>query len=168
MTVPWESSGVKALDGRRITPGRTGTGGRAITRAVASEHRKRREMCFRRQPVSGVLEEPTHCSNEEGHGSRDLSGHGTCFSSRRRGDGTCERSTDPKQGRSRWQPIPGRRAKASGITNVLGKAGGAIETGGSGRSSDEERDNRTLSERRARGPRWLLKWPEAGPVENTG
>jgi hypothetical protein len=58
--------------------------------------------------------------------------------------------------------------KASGITNVLGKAGGAIETGGSGRSSEEERDNRTLSEQRTRGPRWLLKWPEAWLVENAG
>jgi hypothetical protein len=52
--------------------------------------------------------------------------------------------------------------EASCITNVLGKAGGAVETDGSGRSSEEERDNRTLSERRTRGLRWLLKWPEAG------
>jgi len=37
-----------------------------------SEHCKRREMSSRRKPVSGELEEPTHCSNEEGHGSRDL------------------------------------------------------------------------------------------------
>ncbi len=79
---------------------------------------------------------------------------------------------DPKQGRSRQQPRAGRRAKASCITNALGKSGGAGETGGSGRSSEDGRDMITLSERRARGSRWSLKWPEAGwltmPAEHAG
>src|SRR5271167_3836553 len=110
--------------------------------------------------MSGVVEEPTHYMDEEGQGSRDSSGIWTCFSSRRRGDGTRRRSADPKQGRSRQQPGPGRRAKASCITNALGNSGGAGETGGSGRSSEDERDMTTLSERRARGSRWLLDWPD--------
>jgi hypothetical protein len=43
------------------------------------------------------------------------------------------------------------------------KSGGAGETGGSGRSSGDERDTITRSERRARGRRWsLLSEPEAG------
>jgi hypothetical protein len=114
----------------------------------------------------GTLEEPTHCFVEEGDGSRDSSGIWTCFSSRRRGDGTRGRSADPKQGRSRRQPRPGRRAEASCITNVLGKSGGAGETDGSGRSSEDERDTITLSEQRARGSRWSPQWPEAGLDEN--
>jgi hypothetical protein len=120
----------------------------------------------------GTLEEPTHCFVEEGDGGRDSAGIWTCPSSRRRGDGTRGRNADPKQGRSRRQPRPCRRAKAFCITNVLGKSGGAGETGGSGRSSGDERDMTTLSERRARGSRWLLEWPEAGwltmPAEDAG
>jgi hypothetical protein len=51
---------------------------------------------------------------------------------------------------------------ASCITNVLGKSGGVVETGGSGRSSEDGRDMITLSEQRARGSRRSLSWPEAG------
>ena len=114
----------------------------------------------------GIVGEPTHSFDEEGDGSRDSSGIWTCFSSRRRGDGTCGRSTDPKQGRSRRQPRPDRRAKAACITKDLGKSGGAGETGGSGRSSGDEGDTITLSEQRARGPRWLLERARGGLVEN--
>ena len=35
-----------------------------------------------------------------------------------------------------------------------------------GPDSVEGRDNITLPEQRARGPRWLLEWPEAGLVDN--
>jgi hypothetical protein len=66
-----------------------------------------------------------------------------CSSSWRRGDGTSGRSTDPKQGRSRGQPRPGRRAQTHGITSKPGKSVGVVETGGSGRRSDERRDNTT-------------------------
>jgi hypothetical protein len=83
-------------------------------------------------------------------------------SSRRRGDGTYGRSTDPKQGRSRGQPRAGCGAKTRGITSDPGKAAGVSETGGSGRSSEEERDNITRSEPRTRGPWWLQRKPEAG------
>jgi hypothetical protein len=113
----------------------------------------------------GVVEEPTHFRSEEGHGSRGSRGYGPCFSSRRRGDGTRGRSADPKQGRCRPRPRPSRRARTPCITNELGKSGGAVETGGSGRSSVDGGDNITSSERRARGSRWsLLSEPEAGWV----
>jgi hypothetical protein len=92
-------------------------------------------------------------------GRRDPLGYGLS-SSRRKGDGTQRRSTDLKQGRSRRQPRPGRRAKTCGITSGPGKAAGANETGGSGRSSEEERDNTTRSEPRTRGPGWS---PRGGP-----
>ena len=70
------------------------------------------------------LEEPTHCSNEEGHGGRAASGIWPCVSSRRRGDGTCGKSPGPKQGRSRRQPRPSRRARAPRITKrFLGSQG---------------------------------------------
>jgi hypothetical protein len=83
-------------------------------------------------------------------------------SSRRRGGGTQRRSGDPKQGRSRRQPRPGRRAKTRRITSAPGKAVGVSETGGSGRSSAEEGDNTTRSEPRTRGPWWSQRRPEAG------
>ena len=89
------------------------------------------------------------------------------FSSRRRDDGTWGRSTDPKWGRSRGQPRPGRRAKTRGITSHTGKSAGVVETGGSGRTSEDEWDNRTHSEQRTRGLRWLFTEPEAGGVDNT-
>jgi hypothetical protein len=82
-------------------------------------------------------------------------------SSRRRGDGTEGRSVDPKQGRSRRQPRPGRRAQTCGITSGPGKSVGGVETGGSGRSSEDGRDNRTLPEPRPRGLRWSSHRPEA-------
>ena len=83
-------------------------------------------------------------------------------SSRRRGDGTQGRSVDLKQGRSRRQPRPGRRAQTCGITSAPGKSVGVVETGGSGRSSEDGRDNRTLLEPRTRGLRWSSDCPEAG------
>ena len=83
-------------------------------------------------------------------------------SSRRRGDGTPGRSVDPQQGRSRGQPRPGRRAQTYRRTRVPGKSTGAIEIGGSGRRSDDGRDNSILQERRTRGPRWSWQPPEAG------
>ena len=52
--------------------------------------------------------------------------------------------------------------KASCITNELGKSGGVVETGASGRSSGDGRDMITLPEQRARGSRWLLSWPAVG------
>ena len=82
-------------------------------------------------------------------------------SSRRRGDGTPGRSVDSKQGRSRRQPRPGRRAQTYGITSAPGKSVGVGETGGSGRSSKDGRDNRTLLEPRTRGLRWWSHCPEA-------
>ena len=88
-------------------------------------------------------------------------------SSRRRGDGTQGRSVDPKQGRSRRQPRAGCRAQTRGITSAPGKSVGVVETGGSGRRSEDGRDNRTLLERRTRGLRWLFREPEAGGVDHT-
>ena len=82
-------------------------------------------------------------------------------SSRRRGDGTQGRSVVAKQGRSRRQARPGRRAQTCGITSAPGKSVGVVETGGSGRSSEDGRDNKTLLEPRPRGLRWLSHWPEA-------
>lgn len=84
-----------------------------------------------------------------------------CSSSRRRGDGTEGRSVDLKQGRSRRQPRPGRRAETRGITSAPGKSVGVVETGGSGRSSNDGGDNRTLLEPRTRGLRWSSCRPEA-------
>jgi hypothetical protein len=55
-----------------------------------------------------------------------------------------------------------RRAKTSGITSEPGKSGGAVEIRGSGHSSEEARDSRTLAERRTRGSRWLSNRLEAG------
>jgi hypothetical protein len=111
--------------------------------------------------VLGEVEEPTPCSVEEGLGERGKTG-APRPSSRRRGDGTQRRSGDPKQGRSRRQPRPGRRAKTHCITSAPGKAVGVSETGGSGRSSQEEWDNTTRSEPRTRGPWWSQRRPEAG------
>ena len=90
-----------------------------------------------------------------------------CFSSRRRDDGTQGRSVDSKWGRSRGQPRLGRRAKTCRITSDPGKSAGVGETGGSGRSSEEGRDNITRPEPRTRGLRWLFIKPEAGGVDNT-
>ena len=87
-------------------------------------------------------------------------------SSRRMGDGTHGRIVDPKQGRSRWQPRSGRRAKTRRITSDPGKSVGAVETGGSGRSSGDARDTITLAEQRTRGPRWSLERPEAWSADN--
>src|SRR5215471_11526622 len=89
-----------------------------------------------------------------------------CSSSRRRGDGTEGRSVVAKQGRSRRQPRPGRRAQTRGITSAPGKSVGVVETGGSGRRSVEGRDNTTLLEQRTRGLRWSCRAPEAGGVDN--
>src|SRR5262249_59501828 len=86
----------------------------------------------------------------------------THASSRRRGGGTYGRSVVTKQGRSRGQPRPGRRAQTRGITRDAGKSTGVVETGGSGRRSVEGRDNRTLPEQRTRGLRWSCRAPEAG------
>src|SRR4029450_5609633 len=91
----------------------------------------------------------------------------THTSSRRRGGGTYGRSVVTKQGRSRGQPRPGRRAKTRGITRQSGKSTGVVETGGSGRRSVEGRDNITLPEQRTRGLRWSSRAPEAGGVDNT-
>lgn len=82
-------------------------------------------------------------------------------SSRRRGDSTQGRSVDSKQGRSRRQPRPGRRAQTCGRTSAPGKSVGVVETGGSGRSSEDGRDNRTLLEPRTRGLRWWAHCPAA-------
>jgi hypothetical protein len=112
------------------------------------------------------MEEPTPCSVEEGLGERGKTGVPRP-SSRRRGDGTHRRSGDPKQGRSRRQPRSGRRAKTRRITSAPGKAVGVGETGGSGRSSEEEWDNITRSEPRTRGPGWSSRRPEAGWSEKS-
>ena len=112
VTFPRESSGRKSSAAGDVSPGRIGPGGRATARAVASRTPMVSvETLARLKPMSGLLEEPTHLGNEEGDRSRDASGIGTCFSSRRRGDGTRGRSADPTWGRSRRQPRPGRRAR---------------------------------------------------------
>jgi hypothetical protein len=112
VTFPRESSGRKSSAAGDVSPGRIGPGGRATARAVASRTPMVSvETLARLKPMSGLLEEPTHLGNEEGDRSRDASGIGTCFSSRRRGDGTRGRSADPKWGRSRRQPRPDRRAR---------------------------------------------------------
>ncbi len=87
-------------------------------------------------------------------------------SSRRMGSGTHGRTTDPKQGRSRGQPKSGRRAKTCRITRDPGKSAGVFETGGSGCSSVDARDNTTLAEQRTRGSRRLLERPEAWSADN--
>ena len=115
---------------------------------------------------SGHEEEPTPCFVEEGPGQRGQTGV-LRASSRRRGDGTQRRSTDPKQGRSRRQPRPGRRARTCGITSGPGKAAGVDETGGSGRSSEERRNSIPLQERRTRGPWWSRRTPGPGWEDQT-
>ena len=134
--------------------------GRSMKRTL-----QRREQTPDGNWCRGTTEEPTPCSVEEGQGQRGETG-GPRSSSRRRGDGTCGRSTNPKQGRSRGQPRAGCRAKTRGITSEPGKAAGVSETGGSGRSSKEERDNTTRSEPRTRGLWWSPRRPEAGWSEN--
>ncbi len=91
----------------------------------------------------------------------------THLSCRRMERGTYGRRVAANQGRSRWQPRSGRRAKTCGITSAPGKSAGAVETGGSGRSSTDIRDNITLAEPRTRGLRWLCNEPEVGGVDNT-
>jgi hypothetical protein len=81
--------------------------------------------------------------------------------------GTQGRSAETKQGRSRGQPRLGRRAKTQRITSDPGKSVGVLETGGSGRRSDEEWDNRTHLGQRTRGLRGSFNQPEAGGVDNT-
>jgi hypothetical protein len=168
VTFSRESSGQKSSAAGERSSGRIGTGGRATTRAVAARTPDLRaetmgpdgSRCWEcwRSRLTALLRK----AMETGWPA----GIGPWLSSRRRGDGTCGRSADPKQGRSRRQPRPDRRAKATCITNELGKSGGAGETGGSGRSSGDEGDTITLSEQRARGPRWLLERARGGLVEN--
>ena len=168
VTFSRESSGEKSSAAGERSSGRIGTGGRATTRAVAARTPDLRAEtmgpdgsrcweCWRSRLIALLRK-----AMETGWPA----GIGPWLSSRRRGDGTCGRSADPKQGRSRRQPRPDRRAKAACITNELGKSGGAGETGGSGRSSGDEGDMITLSEQRARGPRWLLERARGGLVEN--
>src|SRR4030095_11514027 len=112
--LPRESSGNRKSPRRPesdVSPGRIGPGGRATARAVARRTLVEASKCPPTEAEVGIVGEPTHSFDEEGDGSRDSSGIWTCFSSRRRGDGTCGRSTDPKQGRSRSQPRPSRRAR---------------------------------------------------------
>ncbi len=97
-------------------------------------------------------------------------GLGTCTrsSSRRKGDGTYGRISDPKQGRSWRQPRSGRRARIRCISSDTVKSAGVSKIGGSGCSSEDGRDNRTPPEQRPRGPRWPLERPKVRPVDNTG
>ena len=81
--------------------------------------------------------------------------------------GTQGRSAETKQGRSRGQPRLGRRAKTQRITSDPGKSVGVLETGGAGRRSEDEWDNRTHLEQRTRGLRGSLQEPAAGGVDNT-
>ncbi len=92
----------------------------------------------------------------------------THLSCRRMERGTYGRSAAANQGRSRRQPRPGRRAKTRCITRDPGKSARVFETGGSGCSSDDGRDNITLPEQRPRGPRWPFEWPEAESADNAG
>ena len=101
-------------------------------------------------------------------GSGKVWGHAPESSSRRMGDGTYGRIVDPKQGRSWRQPTSGRRAKTRCISSNTVKGAGVTKTGGSGRSSDEVRDNITLAEPRPRGPRWPFERPETWSVDNAG
>ena len=111
----------------------------------------------RREPIpsetdGGTVEEPTSLDEGEGlWGSGKDWGFAPELSSRRRGDGTCGRIVDPKQGRSWSQPRSGRRAKTRCISRETVKSARDFKTGGSGRSSAEARDNTTLAERRSRG-----------------
>lgn len=135
-----------------VSQGRTGPGGRAIKRAVASS-----ELCSvvipaRPESGGGVVEEPTLLRQGEGLGGSGKDwGSAPEPSSRRMGDGTRERIVDRKQGRSWSQPRSGRRAKTRCISSEPVKSARGSKIGGSGRSSDEARDNTTLVERRSRG-----------------
>ena len=145
--------------------GRTGTGERATMRAAASsEHCSVETLHLHKKPVAGKGgDDPLISRGSPWDWGRI--GYCTQSSSRRRGGGTHGRSTAVKQGRSRRQPVSGRRAKTFCITSDPGKSGGVAETGGSGRISVEGRDNRTLSEQRTRGSRWSRNRPEAGLVD---
>lgn len=150
-----------------MTSGRTSPGRQATMRAAASSEHCSVDSSPRQKLVLGSMEEPTRCYSGEGPGGEEGPEICTHTSSRRRGGGTYGRSVVTKQGRSRGQPRPGRRAKTRSITSHAGKSAGVVETGGSGRRSDEGRDNTTLLEQRTRGLRWLLRAPEAGGVDNT-
>lgn len=169
VTVPWESSKVKVLGGRRETS-RSDWHRRASKHAGRSMKRtlKRRNRSPTGASVGGV-EKPTRFTLGEGHG--DLGENWRCapeFFSRRLEDGTYGRITVPKQGRSWGQPRLGRRAKTRCIISDPGKSAGVSKTGGSGRRSKDGRDNITLPEQRPRGRRWSLEWPEAWSADNAG
>jgi len=113
----------------------------------------------------GMLEEPTHFRSEEGQGSRGHRGYDPAFPPgaevTARVDGVLTQSREgvvrsPNQ-------VVGQGLRYKPMT--LAKSGGADGTDGSGRIGVDERDTITRSERRARGPRWLLlSEPEAGRV----
>ena len=137
-------------------------GGRATARAVARRTLVEASKCPPEAEV-GIVGEPTHSFDEEGDGSRDSSGIWDCFLLRRRGDGTCGRSTDPKQGGLARSPD---QVVGQGLlynqSMFLGSQGCGRDWR-IGPDSVEGRDNITLPEQRARGPRWsLLSEPEAG------
>ena len=130
---------------------------RTLQRRNSSPNRNRCWDCRRSRPTImlgkalGCDEVPDKCSHTF---------------SRRMGGGTHGRNVDPKQGRSRRQPRSGRRAKTCRITRDPGKSAGVFETGESGRSSVDARDNTTLAEQRTRGSRRLLERPEARSADN--
>jgi hypothetical protein len=162
-----ESSGVNVFGGQRLASGRTDPGRLATMRAVASSEPCSVVNPSRLKSVSGPLEEPTHCYTGEG-----------LWRWGRTGDK--HPSLLPAYG---WWHVWKERCHKSGKVSVTaqtrssgkdppynqgtGKSAGVVETGGSGRISDEGRDNITRLEQRTRGLRWSLQQPEAGGVDNT-
>jgi hypothetical protein len=131
----------KVLGAERSDP----TGGRAKLGAAAeSEHCQRRK---------DVLREA---------GCRAMSNCRALFPGRRptddgQGNGPVQPSSAPAQGwwhqGNGWHSKAGKVSEPRGPTRKpgTGEASGGVETGGSGRSSEDAADNRTAVERRARG-----------------
>jgi hypothetical protein len=135
-------------------------------RAVASSEPCSVVNVSRLKSVSGTWRSrPTARLGKASGGGEDLE-IGTHLSSRRTEGGTHGRTVASNQGRSQRQPRPSRRAKTRSITSQTGKSAGVVETGGSGRSSHDGRDNITQPEQRTRGLRWWFMTPEAGGADH--
>lgn len=99
---------------------------------------------------AGGLREPNHSMNGEGHdaGARRVSGNSSCVPSGVRAVARMKGiQTQSREGLALGKVQPISAASVKWLDEG--------ETGGSGRSSDEEQDSITCSERRTRGP-WLL------------
>jgi len=148
----WPKARAKALGAERSDP----SGGRA---------------------KSGAAAESEHCSVETASHEKRVVGYRAAEPDSRMGEG---QRTPPKKRASAggacsgaWMVAPGEWSMAQsreGLTVVrpeaqagIGEAEGGRETGGSGRSSDDARDSRTLAEQRTRGTAACAGWARTRP-----